>query len=703
MQQAMELERQMAALENLNPDVQAIAILIDDMRSVDPHARIASFRNLQLIAVALGPQRTRNELIPYVSEFADDDDDVMEVIAREIGNLAPCVGGRKYLHVLLDPLENIMASEEATVRKEAIASANKILSLMLPLPHPNPDGSRSVQSTTSHPEEPAAASGTASAAHPAPTDAALRERARAERAAMTLLKQLACSEWYTSRICAAALAPTIHQRVNNANASEIRAILTQLASDDTPMVRRAVAGALDSLIEKLLDLPSWVTQAPGDVSIDFKSDSVNSLDALQGSLANKTDFDILKARASELRVNEAGAAIAFRDLLPPVRQLAVDEQDSVRLLAVPAICSLLRACNGPEQLVHVIPAAMSLASDGGWRVRYVVASRFGQLMAALPTDVATSNTDTSFVAMYAQLLQDAEPEVRAAAAGRLGDVARLAGRELVSARLVPLLPRLVDDANDFVRVATANTIMELTTVLPRQDAQERILPQILRLLRDANPDVRLNLLAHLESVRSVVDLEVLSQSLIPAIVDLSRDKQWRIRRAVVRLVPRLAQQLGANFYEGRLSELCMSWVNDPVAEVREEATLNFARLAQTFGAAWAETHLVPRLLHISTRRTYVYRLICLLAIMDLAPLLGPEVALNRLMPIVLTLIHDTVPNVRLNVARALDRLADLLDADSVKRLAVPSLTLLATDADRDVKYYAEASLKRIQAKQEQSN
>jgi serine/threonine-protein phosphatase 2A regulatory subunit A len=50
------------------------------------------------------------------SESIDDEDEVLLVLAEELGNLVPSVGGSEYAYYLLPPLENIAAVEEATVR-----------------------------------------------------------------------------------------------------------------------------------------------------------------------------------------------------------------------------------------------------------------------------------------------------------------------------------------------------------------------------------------------------------------------------------------------------------------------------------------------------------------------------------------------------------------------------------------------------------
>ena len=41
--------------------------MVDEMKSEDTEARINAMRKLKIIAQALGPERTRKELIPYLN------------------------------------------------------------------------------------------------------------------------------------------------------------------------------------------------------------------------------------------------------------------------------------------------------------------------------------------------------------------------------------------------------------------------------------------------------------------------------------------------------------------------------------------------------------------------------------------------------------------------------------------------------------
>lgn len=44
-----------------------IAVLVDELKNEDVQLRLNAIRNLSTIAMALGPQRTRDELIPFLT------------------------------------------------------------------------------------------------------------------------------------------------------------------------------------------------------------------------------------------------------------------------------------------------------------------------------------------------------------------------------------------------------------------------------------------------------------------------------------------------------------------------------------------------------------------------------------------------------------------------------------------------------------
>jgi serine/threonine-protein phosphatase 2A regulatory subunit A len=116
----------MANMAMVDEPLYPIAILIDELKNDDIQLRLNSIRRLSTIARALGEDRTRKELIPFLSENNDDDDEVLLAMADELGGFIPHVGGVDFAHVLLPPLESLCTVEETVVRDKAVESLCKI-------------------------------------------------------------------------------------------------------------------------------------------------------------------------------------------------------------------------------------------------------------------------------------------------------------------------------------------------------------------------------------------------------------------------------------------------------------------------------------------------------------------------------------------------------------------------------------------------
>ena len=90
---------------------------MDELRSDDVQLRLNAIHSIPTIALALGPDRAREELIPFLQESIDDEDEVLLALAEELGSgFDEYIGGKDYAHLLLGPLENLSAVEETLVR-----------------------------------------------------------------------------------------------------------------------------------------------------------------------------------------------------------------------------------------------------------------------------------------------------------------------------------------------------------------------------------------------------------------------------------------------------------------------------------------------------------------------------------------------------------------------------------------------------------
>lgn len=78
--------------------------------------------------------------------------------------------------------------------------------------------------------------------------------------------------------------------------------------------------------------------------------------------------------------------------------------------------------------------------------------------------------------------------------------------------------------------------------------------------------------------------------------------------------------------------------------------------------------------------------------MVLAPVVGRGVIMNSFVPLAVKMVEDPVPNIRFNVAKALQTLLTLAEPPAVQTKLKPALLKLSEDSDRDVKFHAQAAL-----------
>lgn len=228
--------------------------------------------------------------------------------------------------------------------------------------------------------------------------------------------------------------------------------------------------------------------------------------------------------------------------------------------------------------------------------------------------------------------------------------------------------------------------------------------------------MRLNVISGLDSINAVIGVDLLSQSLLPAITDLAQDSKWRVRLAVIENTPMLAKQLGVQFYNDKLINLSLAWLSDVVFSIRKAAAQNIRYLTEIFGEAWARTHIVPRIREMQSNAAFAKRMTALFAVQVLlsasaavthhptasavpsrpvakAPALSHSMVLEVLLPIVLAMASDPVPNIRFTVAKTLVHLAATPTASAkndtlVHHEIAPVLAKLAADLDRDVRKFA---------------
>eukprot|EP00635_Sarcinochrysidales_sp_CCMP3193_P009896 CAMPEP_0118903836 /NCGR_PEP_ID=MMETSP1166-20130328/8548_1 /TAXON_ID=1104430 /ORGANISM="Chrysoreinhardia sp, Strain CCMP3193" /LENGTH=405 /DNA_ID=CAMNT_0006843073 /DNA_START=14 /DNA_END=1228 /DNA_ORIENTATION=+ len=374
--------------------LERIALLIDRLKDDDVDLRTESNAKLAKIAKALGPERTRDELVPFLCESVDDADEVLAAMAKSLGELGSLVSGGP--RPLLEPLEALAAIEESSVRDEAVESATKIAK-----------------------------------------DLSVED---AEKYYLPFASRLATHEWFTGRTSACGLvAPLLHKpRVSDATKREAAKLFARLCADDTPMVRRVAATELAKFAKALANSsppPGPTGGGQGDDDDDdpkndplLEKTTTSKRKPPPGSTTTTTTSNNGKVEASASAAPGTSSGTSsppppsgsttswsplsksWSEVVSLFRSLADDEQDSVRLQTAPNCVALAKAwAKSPAtQRAVVLPALIGAGADRSWRVRWSAAVAVDATMRYL--DDASSKRDA--VAAFVDLLNDVEVEVR---------------------------------------------------------------------------------------------------------------------------------------------------------------------------------------------------------------------------------------------------------------------------------------------------
>eukprot|EP00559_Dactyliosolen_fragilissimus_P001158 CAMPEP_0184864192 /NCGR_PEP_ID=MMETSP0580-20130426/14082_1 /TAXON_ID=1118495 /ORGANISM="Dactyliosolen fragilissimus" /LENGTH=755 /DNA_ID=CAMNT_0027362877 /DNA_START=172 /DNA_END=2439 /DNA_ORIENTATION=- len=626
----------------------------------------------------------------------EEEDEILLILAEQLGQMV--IGGLipgYRANGILTILERLAGVEETVVRNRAVESMNAVLSHVLS-EDPSPS------STTDE------------------KDAESRARAICMKTTPPLLiamaRRLGAAEWFTARVSACGVLPAIYryffqlesiqkQQLSQSQISsqqqtlkDLRTIYRQLAEDDTPMVRRSAGTHLGRFIEAVAGLGPGSSPCALGQGIFGKNattkNTVASANAYKGITSSSKNYKNVADREKE---------IVLEDMVPLFRALTMDEQDSVRLLAVSNGGSVACALSGNGTLCGrvVLPVVKAGCLDLSWRVRQNLAKDFYIVTHAQGyTEPSNATRLNESFQCYSSLLQDIEGEVRAAAVKNIARMAQLGGPELFSTHISPVLPNLGDDPVEEVRKTLAQTLMECCDPSICSALTDRIILQDFRpllegFLSDEFPEVQLHILSKLSSLSR---LFTRMDAIVTTVLTMTTAQNWRVREAVARILPHLAEARGVNFFEDHLREPWINLLLDQVADVRTACVSGVSKLLSVAGAPWMQREMLPHYVAIYDESvSYLSRITVLRSYAELA---SPGVEGNMTPGLIedtvtqlLRGLNDPVANVRMVAARGLTAISAVCEEAILNARIRPALNArVSEDEDEDCKYYLQIAL-----------
>lgn len=592
-------------------DFNALDFFREEIKCDSATIKINAVNQLYLIASALGPAKTVNELIPFIVQVVQEeplcnDDEFLFSLAKQYALLTDYIGNDQDA-ILIPPLEHLASQEETVIRDQAISSLCSIVEK--------------------------------------------RPSLVGEYLVPTLHRLATKSDFFTARVSACALFPTVYRFAKDDQKESLRKAYMQICSDDTPMVRRAAAHKMRDFVQV--------------------------------------------CKKEEL----------LTDLLSSYKQLsAEDTQDTIRVACVHTTLVIAQMFTPQENQQHEIVKVICEASkDRSWRVRLTVAKMFDQFCEAFGADITNASLIERLVDPNGGLLKDHEQEVRKESVRIIEACLKTEtadGKERknpltadqLNQHILPAFQQLGLDSAQPVRAALAQVLGPVAKVLGRDATQRSLLPLISDLMKDEFHDVRLNIVSHAGLLCEVLGVDGLVHSLLHTIQSLIMDNHWRIRQSVVEQVPKLARLFGVDMFQSKLEALFLSSLRDSVHSVRQAAIENLKEIAETFSAQWTVEHLMPKIMEqYSQSSGYANRVTTLQVLPRVSSVMNAEQVQQLIVPLLIKATKDSVPNVRFCACRTIMWVLEhgpALDKNTIK----PTLLDLEHDSDSDVQYYAQRAL-----------
>ncbi|GJN66706.1 protein phosphatase PP2A regulatory subunit A [Purpureocillium lilacinum] len=524
----------MADAPNTNDELYPIAVLIDELKHDDVILRLNAIHRLSTIALALGAERTREELIPFLDESVEDEDEVLVALSEELGSFIEYVGGSQWGHVLLSPLENLAAIEEPVVRDKAVESLNKIC-----------------ESLSSQ---------------------------QVEEYFIPLTIRLSKADWFTSKVSGCGLYTTPYKKVSPPVQEQLRQQFGLLVHDETPMVRRQAATNMAKfvkempaaiVIDEMIPLFQHLVQDDQDsvrlltveilISIAevVPKEQQSSHGVLLTSLRNLIEDKSWRVRYMiadrfEKIAKAVDEEVVSRDLVPAFVKLLKDNEAEVRTAIagqIPGFCALV---DRNTLLNDIMGSIEDLVSDTSQHVR----AALGTQISGLAPILGKQETIDHLLPMFVQMLKDEFPE------------SIVIGIDHLSQSLLPAIVQLAEDKQWRVRLAIIEYIPLLASQLGVKFFDEKLSNLCMGWLGDTVFSIREAATHNLKKLTEVFGVEWASEQIIPKVMGMGSHPNYLYRMTTCFAISTLATVVSLDVIAKSILPMLDKMVDDDIPNIR---------------------------------------------------------------------------------------------------------------------------------------
>ncbi|CAH6723159.1 protein phosphatase PP2A regulatory subunit A [[Candida] jaroonii] len=636
-------------MENFNDDLYPLALLMDELKHDDVSNRVEAMQKVDAIAMALGPERTINELLPFLNDVAqDDEEEVFAVLADKLGDFLPLIGGHENCQPLIQILLHLLPIEEPIVRDKAINSVNKLTEQL--------------------------------------TDDELN------KIILPIIKDLSQGNWFSKRIASCGLYKGVIVRVNAQTRLHLLNLYLNLIVDEGPMVRRGAATNLPVVINKLTEFTSTVDKT--DVNQISNKDWEIISQMFQSLINDEQDsvkflsIDVLISILEYFqKINDKSYNSDFL-----INSLKLIEDDSwrVRYTAADRFNKISKNFIDEEQdLSKLIDPFISLMKDNEGEVRKAIAKQLPDFCKMLNNFSSLKPSIVNkILPIVNELSQDPHENVRSSLAINITELSSILTKQQTIDKLLPIFLNMLKDEFPDVRLNIISNLSIVNETIGINSLSTNLLPAITELAQDSKWRVRLAIIEYIPKLADQLGEDFFNKELLTLCLSWLWDPVYAIREASVKNLKKISEILGSDWAE--------KFIIDKLILIKNSSTLKNTNKNNDNNAD--DTIHEDNDDENIDFASFIIRITCLFTINELIPVLNTKTITEKVLPFIDDLTKDPVPNIRFNTANSFKIIAKTLISHNEKDLIndiLSKLNSLADDDDVDVRYFALKAVEEI--------
>ncbi|KAK6459709.1 armadillo-type protein [Scheffersomyces xylosifermentans] len=536
-------------MDNYNDDLYPLALLMDELKHDDVSNRVEAMQKLDNIAIALGPERTLKELLPFLNDVAqDDEEEVFAVLASKLGDFIPLIGGHEHCEPLIQILTILASMEEPIVRDKAIDSLNKIAEDLT--------------------------------------------KEEINGIFLTLIRSLSQGNWFSKKIASCGLYKAVIVRVNAPTRKDLLNLYLKLVTDDYPMVRRAAATNLPRIINLLTE---FTEKNPSD-SNKINNEDWEIISKMFQHLIND-DQDSVKFLSIDVLI----AILEFfqkihetsfnSDFLTSALKLIKDESWRVRYTAADRFTKIAANFTSEESdLFQLIEPFIALMKDNEGEVRKAIAKQlpsFCQLLTKYPS--SRTIVLTKIIPVVNELSQDAQDNVRASLASTITGLSPILERQATIDKLLPIFLVMLKDEFPDVRLNIISNLSVVDETIGINLLSTNLLPAITELAQDYKWRVRLAIIEYIPKLANQLGESFFNDELLSLCMSWLWDPVFAIRDAAVNNLKELTVIFGSNWANTEIINRLLN--NDD--KIDDDDKIDYSNFIIRITCLFAITKLIP--------------------------------------------------------------------------------------------------------------